>query len=264
MTVEQALRGCGLPAREARLLLAEATGFSEAALIARPERQLPEAAGSRFHAMAARRLRGEPVAYLLGRKEFYGLMLEVTPDVLVPRPETELLVERTLALAPRCILDLGTGSGAVALALKRHLPHARVVAVDASDAALAVARRNARTHGLAIEWRAGCWYVPVAGERFDAIVANPPYVPSGDPHLAELRHEPAAALVSGADGLDAIREIVEGASACLVPGGVLLLEHGFDQAERVQSLLFAAGFQAVASWSDLAGIARVTGGELKS
>lgn len=263
MSVGEALGACGLAAREARLLLAEASGFSEAELVARPERVLPDAVLQRFRAMAARRSGGEPIAYILGRKEFYGLELGVSPDVLIPRPETELLVELTLERAPASVLDLGTGSGAVALAVKRHLPQTRVVAVDESVAALQVARQNARRHALEVEFRLGRWFEPLAGERLGTIVANPPYVASGDPHLGELRFEPRTALVSGADGLDAIREIVRGAPAFLLPGGWLLLEHGLGQGPATQALLEANGFRRLRSWPDLAGIARVTGGALK-
>lgn len=264
MTVDEALRGCGLEAREARLLLAHASGLSEASLIARPERELGAEAVHLFQSLAQRRARGEPAAYLLGRREFYGLELRVTRDVLIPRPETELLVERALALAPRSVLDLGTGSGAVALAIKRHLPAARVVAVEQSAPALAVARHNAEAHGLEVEFRLGGWFAPVAQERFELIVANPPYVASGDPHLAELRFEPSAALVAGADGLDAIREIASQAPRSLQAAGWLLLEHGYRQSGAVQALFCSAGFSSVQSWNDLAGIARVTGGKVKS
>jgi release factor glutamine methyltransferase len=264
MTVAEALRM--LEPREARLLLARATGFSEASVLAHPERALSAEGEARFREFAARRARGEPIAYILGEKEFYGLRLAVTPAVLIPRPETELLVELALACAPGSVLDLGTGSGALALVLKRQLPQARVVAVDASAAALAVAQRNAAALALAVEFRHGRWFEPVAGQRFDAIVANPPYVADGDPHLAEgdLRFEPRAALAAGPDGLDAIREIARGATAHLATGGRLLLEHGLGQDAAVRELLEAAGLEGVMTWPDLAGIARVTGGRLKS
>jgi release factor glutamine methyltransferase len=264
LTVAEALRGCGLEAREARLLLAHVAGVSDVALVAWPERALDREAVDEFHHLATRRRRGEPIAYLLGRKEFYGLTLRVTPDVLIPRPETELLVERSLARAPRTVLDLGTGSGAVALAIKRNAPAARVLGIDASDAALAVARDNAQALGLELELRLGLWFEPVRGERFDAIVANPPYVAEGDAHLEALRYEPRSALVSGADGLDAIRHISAHAPGYLRAGGWLLLEHGAGQASAVQAFLRSARFSSVQSWSDLAGIARVTGGEVKS
>jgi release factor glutamine methyltransferase len=174
LTIEEALRSSGIDPREARLLLAAATGFSEASVLAHPERELPSEIQKSFLEMAARRARGEPVAYILGRKEFYGLDLTVTPAVLIPRPETELLVDLARARRPATLVDLGTGSGAIALALKRHLPAARVVATDASAAALEVAKRNAVRFGLEIEFRHGRWFEPLAGERFEAIISNPP------------------------------------------------------------------------------------------
>lgn len=264
MTVEEALRG--LDAREARLLLAQATGFSEASVLAHPRHTLSAEAEARFLEFAARRARGEPIAYILGEKEFYGLPHSVNAAVLIPRPETELLVERALARKPSSVLDLGTGSGAVALAIKRNLPGARVVAVEASAAALAVARRNAVKLGLEVELRHGRWFEPVTGERFDLVVSNPPYVAKGDPHLAQgdLRFEPQSALVAGPDGLDALREIARGAPAHLNPGGWFLVEHGLGQDKAVRGLLQQAGFENLNTWPDLAGIARVSGGGLKS
>jgi release factor glutamine methyltransferase len=262
--VAQAL--AALEAREARLLLAAATGYSEASVLAHPERELPAEAEAKFRDYAARRARGEPIAYILGAKEFYGLPLAVNPAVLIPRPETELLVELALALKPASVLDLGTGSGAIALALKRQLPAARVAAVERSASALAVAQRNALKLGLEIELRHGLWYAPVAGERFDVVVSNPPYVREDDPHLAEgdVRFEPRSALVAGPDGLASIREIVAGAPAHLRPGGRLFLEHGLGQDAAVRRLLGEAGLEHIATWPDLAGIARVSGGGLKS
>jgi len=264
LTVGEALRA--LDAREARLLLAQATGFSEASVLAHPERSLPPEAEARFLEFAARRARGEPIAYLLGQKEFYGLPLAVNPAVLIPRPETELLVELALARKPASVLDLGTGSGAIALAIKRHLPQARVVAVEASAAALAVAQRNAVKLGLEVEFRHGRWFEPLADARFDLIVSNPPYVARGDAHLAQgdLRFEPQSALVAGADGLDALRDIARGAPGHLKPGGWLLVEHGLGQETAVKGLLRQAGLEDLATWPDLAGIARVSGGGLKS
>jgi len=268
--IERALADCGLEPREARLLLAEATGFSQASVLAHPERDLAPESEARFFAWVARRRAGEPVAYLLGRREFYGLALTVNPAVLIPRPETELLVDLALArLAPQGaarVLDLGAGCGAVALAIKRQRPRARVIAVEAEIAALQVAKRNAAKLGLDIELRHGRWFEPVAGERFALLVANPPYVAADDPHLArgDLRYEPRSALVAGADGLDALRAIAAGAAAHLEPGGWLLLEHGAGQDAAVRALLEAAGLAPVTTWPDLAGIARVTGGALQS
>lgn len=259
MKVREGLRAAGVDPRESRLLLAEATGFSEASLLASEERELPEEASRRFADFASRRRRGEPVAYIVGHREFYSLDLVVTPAVLIPRPETELLVDLALQLGFSKGVDLGTGSGAIALALKTQRPTAEVIAVEASAAALAVAQRNAAKHGLHIDLRHGRWFEPLAGERFDLIVSNPPYVPSGDPHLADLRFEPQTALVAGADGLDAIREIARLAPDFLLPGGSLLLEHGIGQDAQVRRLLEAAGLEAVQTWPDLAGIPRVTG-----
>ena len=257
MTVQQAL---GIGVADARLLLAEATGFSQASLLASPEKELPAEAEARFRDFAARRKQGEPAAYILGHKEFYSLDLAVNPAVLIPRPETELLVELALERKPSSVLDLGTGSGAIALAIKKHLPRARVVAVEASAAALAVAQRNAVKCGLAVEFRHGQWLGAV-DESFDLIVSNPPYVAENDPHLADLGFEPRSALVSGADGLDAIREICRAARPHLNPGGWLLLEHGIGQDSAVRALLERAGLESVTTWPDLAGIPRVSGGK---
>ena len=207
---------------------------------------------------------GEPVAYILGRKEFYGLELVVNPSVLIPRPETELLVDLALERDPASILDLGTGSGAIAIALKYNRPQARVVAVEADLSALVAAKRNAAKLNLQIDFRHGRWFEPVAGERYDLVLANPPYIAQGDPHLTALRFEPQGALVAGPDGLEAIREIVPAAGSFLQPKGGLLLEHGIGQDAAVRRLLAAAGLESIATWPDLAGIARVSGGTLKS
>ena len=257
-TVGRALAS-GLDAREARLLLSSATGFSEAAVLAFPERELSTEAEQRFMDFAARRRRGEPVAYILGRQEFYSLPLAVSPAVLIPRPETELLVELALERDFSSVLDLGTGSGAIALAIKKHRPRARVVGIEASAAALVVAKRNGVALGLDVEWRHGRWLDSLGEERFDLIVTNPPYVAEGDPHLAALRFEPASALVSGADGLDAIRDIVAAAPSHLAEGGWLLLEHGMGQDGAVRGLLQQAGLEEARTWPDLAGIPRVSG-----
>jgi release factor glutamine methyltransferase len=261
LKVGEALNSCGIDPREARLLLAAATGFSEASVLAHPERELPAVVEKSFLEMATRRAAGEPVAYILGRKEFYGLDLTVTPAVLIPRPETELLVDLALARNPATIVDLGTGSGAIALALKRYLPAARVVATDASAAALEVAKRNAVRFSLEIDFRHGRWFEPVAGERFEAIISNPPYVVVNDPHLVGVQYEPRFAFEAGADGLDAIRVIAREAPQHLQPGGWLLLEHGAGQHEAVRALLEAAGLETAESWPDLAGIPRVSGGK---
>ena len=263
MTIEEALRTAAVDARDARLLLAAASGFSEASVVAYPERPLPAETEARFRSYVERRSKGEPVAYILGRKEFYGLEFTVNPAVLIPRPETELLVDLALQRAFASVVDLGTGSGAIAIAIKRQRPQARVVAVEASAAALVVAQRNAVKHGLEIEFRHGRWLEPLVGERFDLILANPPYVAEGDAHLADLGFEPRCALVSGPDGLDAIREIVRDAPRHLSPGGWLLLEHGMGQDAAVRALLSQAGLEDVDSCPDLARIPRVAGGKVK-
>ena len=263
MTVLEAISGSGIDAREARLLLAEVCGFSQASLAASPEQDIPFEVENAFHAFIQRRIKGEPVAYILGRKEFYGLDLSVNPSVLIPRPETELLVDLALERKPASMLDLGTGSGAIGIAVKFNLPGTRVVAVEADMSALLTAKRNAAKLNLDIDFRHGRWFEPVAGERFDLVVSNPPYVASADPHLAELRFEPQGALVAGPEGLDALREITSAAGAFLLPGAWLLLEHGFGQEEAVRGLIAGAGLESITTWPDLAGIARISGGKLK-
>jgi len=250
---------------EAELLLAHALGVSRARLYAWPEHEPEPKQREAFDRLVAARERGEPIAYLTGRREFWSLDLAVTPDVLIPRHETELLVELALDRIARDrkvrVADLGTGSGAIALALARERPLARVTATDASAAALDVARRNAARLGIGnVAFAVGDWYAALGDARFDLIVSNPPYIAAGDAHLAQgdLRFEPATALASGADGLDAIRRIVADAPEHLADGGALLLEHGFDQSLRVRALLDAAGFQNVTSVSDNGGHERVT------
>jgi release factor glutamine methyltransferase len=263
LTVTEALKDPGIGAREARLLLAAATRFSEASIVAYPEREVPQEAQAQFRDFVQRRRGGEPIAYILGYKEFYGLELEVGPAVLIPRPETELLVDLALERGFSSVVDLGTGSGAIALALKRHRPAARVVAVEASAAALAVARRNAQKHALEIDFRHGRWFEPLGAERFDLVLANPPYVAERDPHLPDLGFEPRGALVAGADGLDAIREIAGAAPRHLHSGGWLLLEHGMGQEGAVRELFLQANLEEVDSCPDLARIPRVAGGKVK-
>jgi len=264
VNVSQALAQSRLDPRESRLLLAAASGVPQASLIANPARELAPDSAMRFEEWARRRRSGEPVAYILGRREFFDLELEVGPSVLIPRPETELLVELALQRLPAereaSVADLGTGSGAIALAIKRHRPRARVIGVDASAAALEVARRNAARLGLEIELRNGRWFGPLGAERVNLVVSNPPYVAEGDPHLGEgdLRFEPREAFVSGADGLEAIREIVAGAPGHLAAGGWVLIEHGLGQEEAVRRLLEAAGLGRASSWPDLAGILRAS------
>ena len=263
MTVQEALSASGIDAREARLLLAEAAGFSQASVLAHPERALASDVEERFLQFALRRSNGEPVAYIVGHKEFYGLDLIVNPAVLIPRPETGLLVDLALQREFSSVVELGTGSGAIALAIKRHRPQARVVAVEASAAALVVARRNAVKLGLEVDFRHGRWLEPLAGQRFQLIVANPPYVAEGDRHLGELGFEPRGALVAGPDGLDAIREIARDAPRHLAPEGWLLIEHGLGQDAAVGALLSRAGLAELDSWPDLAQIPRVAGGKVK-
>lgn len=254
---------------EAELLLGHALGRDRAWLFAHARDQVDEAAATRFLAFCQRRARGEPVAYLLGRRGFWTLDLAVTPDTLVPRPETELLVEAALARLPTGkalrVADLGTGSGAVALAIASERPQAVVLATDASAAALAVARGNAARNGIAnLRFAEGDWLQPLAGLRFDLIASNPPYVAEGDPHLGEgdLPFEPPMALVSGADGLCALRAIIAGAPAVLVPGGWLLVEHGHEQGGAVRALFLAAGFESVETLRDLEQRERVTLGQI--
>ena len=252
-----------LDAGEAEALLAHVLGRSPAWLFAHGDEVLREDAAAAFRALVERRAAGEPVAYLVGRRGFWTLDLAVTPATLIPRPETELLVELALArMAPdAAVVDLGTGSGAIALALASERPRARVVATDASLDALAVARDNATRLGLArVEFRHGDWYAPLAGERFDVIASNPPYIAAGDAHLAQgdLRHEPPSALASGPDGLDDLRRIAAGARPHLRPGGWLLVEHGFDQGASVRALFDAAGLRDVATERDFEGRDRVT------
>ena len=261
-------RAAGLDRVDAMALLAHVTGQTRAWLIAHDDATMSAEQAQAFATLCRRRAAGEPVAYLVGQREFHGLTLQVTPDVLVPRPDTETLVDWALAVlagplahlsAPR-VLDLGTGSGAIALALRHRHPTARLTAVDASAAALAVARANGQHLGLAVDWRLGDWWQPVAGQTFDLVLSNPPYIAGNDPHLVALRHEPLSALTPGGDGLSAFRQIIAGAAQGLTPAGWLLFEHGHDQAMPVQRLLREAGFVAVAQRQDLAGVERCSGG----
>lgn len=260
MTAGELLAASGLPGAEARALLAFASGAAREALIAFPERVVAPEAAARFEALVQRRRAGEPMAYLLGRQEFYGRPFRVTPAVLIPRPETELLVDLALdALreieSPR-VLDLGTGSGCIAISLALERPDARVTAADASAEALVIVRANAQRLDARVDFVASDWYAAIEGE-FDAIVANPPYVAAGDPHLADLRFEPIHALTDHADGLACLRTIVAGAPAHLAPRGCLLVEHGYDQAAAVRALFERAGLAGVRSARDAAGIERI-------
>ncbi len=256
---------------DARLLLEYATGCTHADLLARPETPVIAPAYAQFAEWVERRAAGEPLAYLVGETEFRGRVFQVSPDVLIPRPETDVLIELALDKlkgldAPR-ILDLGTGSGIVAISLALECPAATLVAVDLEKGAISVARNNAGRLGARIDFRQGDWFAPVAGERFDLIVSNPPYVAEGDPHLERdgLPFEPRMALTDGAaggDGLACIRHIVANAADHLNPGGWLLFEHGYDQGEASRNLLTAAGFKTAFTHPDLAGIDRVSGGQL--
>jgi len=250
---------------EPELLLSHVLGRSRSYLHAWPEKHCSESEAAHYRALLSRRTRGEPIAYLLGHREFWSLELQVTPDTLIPRPETETLVERALESIPAQdswdVLDLGTGSGAVVLALAKERIRCRYVATDQSHDALEVARKNAVSHAItSVEFRQGPWWEAVRGLRFQVIVSNPPYIPSADPHLdrGDLRWEPRTALASGADGLDAIRHIVTGAPSHLTPGGHLLLEHGYDQGDAVRALFTDAGFDSIETRQDLSAQDRVT------
>lgn len=257
-----------IPPAEARRLLGHVLGRAPAWLETHRDDAVPIEAADQFSVLVRRRAAGEPVAYLVGVREFYGRDFAVTPDVLIPRPETELLVdiamEKLGAGETANILDLGAGSGCIAITLALELPQAHVVAVDVSPAALAVARGNAVRLGANVDFVASDWFAVLPPQRFDLIVANPPYVAAGDPHLAEgdLRYEPTDALTDHADGLTAIRHIVADAPRWLEPGGWLFFEHGYDQAAAVRALLAAAGFTAIEQHRDLAGIARTSGGKI--
>jgi len=248
---------------DAEILLCELLRCNRAGLVIRADEVLTTELALRYAALIERRQQGEPVAYLTGRREFWSLELHVSPAVLIPRPDTELLVEwaleRLRGVSAPLLADLGTGSGAIALALASERPDARVVAVDLSADALAQAAHNARLLGLErVDFRLGDWLVPLAGERFDLIVSNPPYVAEQDPHLRDLRFEPRRALTAGADGLSDLRRIAADALGYLKPGGALLLEHGAEQGAAVRALLHQQGYGAIETRRDLAGLERAT------
>lgn len=251
-------------AGEARLLLARAVGRDAAWIEAHRDEPLPAPVATQYQSWVQRRAEGEPIAYILGTREFYGRAFDVGPAVLIPRPETELLVDRVKALvagmASPALADLGTGSGCIAITLALEHPGAQVTAVERSAPALAVARANAERLGAAITLEAGSWLEPLAGRRFDVIAANPPYIAAADPHLLEgdVRREPPSALASGPDGLDDLRAIITAAPGHLRPGGWLCLEHGYDQAAALRSVLAAAGGVEITQHADLAGILRVS------
>jgi release factor glutamine methyltransferase len=265
-TVEELLRESGLPRNEAEILLHCVLGCDRVHLIAHRDEAVGTSMSRSAQDCFARRRLGEPVAYITGRREFYGIPLRVTPDVLIPRPETERLVELALERIPAGpsarVLEPGTGSGAIALALAAERPWLEIVATDVSEKALAVARGNAREHGVEIDFVLGDWFEPIGPALFDLIVSNPPYVAAADAHLeqGDVRFEPRLALVGGEDGLASVREIAAGARHRLRPGGSLLMEHGYDQGERCLALLRQLGYADVADFHDLAGLPRVCAG----
>lgn len=256
---------------DAEVLAMHALGLTRAELITRGDTALSTEQANALEALVARRAHGEPVAYLTGQREFWSLPLKVTPATLIPRPETELLVEHALQHIPKDaawqVADLGTGSGAIALAIARERPRCHVTATDICKSALAVAKANAARHGVTnIEFRHGSWLTPFTGETFDLIVSNPPYVRDRDPHLAQgdVRHEPRRALAAGHDGLDAIRVIAAAARLHLRTGSQLMFEHGYDQGPAARSLLRWYGYRDSRSHHDLSGHERVTAGRLPS
>ncbi len=272
LTVAVALataRTMGVDRLDAQLLLAHLLNRPRSWLLAHDDALLAADQWLLFQGQLARRAGGEPLAYLQGEKEFHGLTLSVNPAVLVPRPDTEVLVDWALELldgalgrvgSPR-VADLGTGSGAIALAVKTGRPQASVLATDNSPSALAVAEANAHRLGLDVGFAAGSWWAALPGRCFHLVLSNPPYIAAGDPHLPALHHEPAQALTPGGDGLGALQQIVHGAPPHLLAGGWLLLEHGFDQAEAVQQLLLDEGFTDVETRHDLGGQPRCTGAQ---
>jgi release factor glutamine methyltransferase len=263
-------RSEGIDRLDAQLMLGALLNQPRSWLIAHDDLLLTRIQSEKLMQWVSRRRDGEPLAYLLGQKEFYGLMLQVGPSVLVPRPETELLVDWGLrllqgplaAISKPSVIDLGTGSGAIALAIKHRFQAASVVAVDCSAAALETASGNARSLDLTIDLVQGAWWSAVPGKRFDLALSNPPYIANGDRHLAALRHEPQGALIAHRDGLADLEEIIDGARAHLNPDGWLLLEHGHDQANALRQRLVATGFVQVQTLRDLAGLDRCTGGQM--
>ena len=274
-TVADALRrakALGVDRLDAQWLLVHVLERTRSWLIAHDDAVLDATQQAAFDATLARRAAGEPLAYLVGEKEFHGLALQVDANVLVPRPETEVLVDWALELLVAelrgvdrpAVIDLGTGSGAIALAVKHVHPEASVLATDVSPAALAVARSNADQLGLRVTFQAGSWWSAAGAARFHLALSNPPYIATGDPHLPALSHEPALALTPGGDGLGALRAIIDGATDHLEDGGWLLLEHGYEQADTVRALLRERGFAAIETRRDLAGRQRCSGARRQS
>lgn len=272
LTVQLALQrgqAAGLDRLETQLLLSELLQCDRSWLISHDDACLSDTDAARFEDWLAQRLDQVPLAYLCGHKEFHGLRLRVTRDTLIPRPDTEVLVDWALevlagqiqqGLASPRVIDMGTGSGAIALAIKHRCPAAQVAALDFSRGALAVAQANAQDLRLAVEFIQGSWWQALQGREFDLIVSNPPYIAGQDPHLPALRHEPISALTPGGDGLADLRTLIEGAPAHLAPGGALLLEHGWDQARAAAQMLAKTGFVKLACRQDLAGMQRASGG----
>jgi release factor glutamine methyltransferase len=264
-SLQQLQASLPLDALENRILLCHVTGLSRVQLITRAEQPLDEEQARRLTELVRRRLAGEPIAYIVGKREFFGLDFEVSEAVLIPRPDTELIVELAIERLPANgrLLDMGTGSGAIAVSIAHTRPDAQVTALDVSEAALGIARRNAATNQARVRFLQSDWFGALdANERFELIASNPPYIAAGDEHLSQgdLRFEPSGALTDHADGLSALRTIVDGSPRHLLAGGWLLMEHGYDQAADVRALLDGAGYTEVQSWRDLAGIERVSGG----
>lgn len=263
-SVKRLLDESGLPGLEARLLLAHALGVERAWIVAHPDDEVSASQAARIEELYRRRREGEPVAYLTGEREFYGLALAVSPAVLIPRPETELLVEMALEHMARGqrVLELGTGSGAIAIALAHARPDAIVCAGDISEAALMVAQANAKRHQVRVRFERSDWFSAFAGDRFDMVLSNPPYIASGDAHLTQgdLRHEPRHALEAGPAGLECITRIAAEAPAHMTPGAWLILEHGHDQGDACVDLLRRLGYERVSDRADLAGVPRVVAG----
>ena len=253
---------------DARVLAAHVLGVDAAWLIAHDTDAPSEALVDAFERLLSRRLEGVPIAYLVGAREFYGRRFEVSPDVLIPRPATERLIEVALARMPADhpvdVLDLGTGSGCIAITLALERPLAHVTAVDRAASALLTARRNAENHGARVAFLSSDWFAALGERRFDLIVSNPPYIRAADPHLTrgDVRFEPVSALAAGDNGLSDLQQLAQRAAAHLRPGGALLLEHGYDQARAVQNMLRMNGFPGAETWTDLSGIGRVSGGRV--